>query len=431
MKKCLFWTVYGLVLAAATLAGLELIAVFLTPPWPAYDLRPIEASAASIARVKALANRPDLIPNYNGWGLWDRERTLDRPANVHFRSLLVGDSFLEGAFTTAPLSDLVERDWAAHGVGDSEAINLGVSATGPIQYYYRIKRVGLRLQPDAILELFYPGNDFVSDRLSSWSIPPLVAERPEPSLLGAVAPRLDWLIVNRLGLSEFGRGNKPVPNEFDTLNDVGNKPRNRRASLLADYLHKNYFPDKSTELMREILERGGDAFWAPFEQEGRDPEFLQGWLVASMIEWETGTWPVPHDSVEADHMVDTTRVDATLSWLVGADKLAEENGITFLIAVAPMASVDPRYTEFWKPWPRFYSVNLEREADRRRLLAALRSKGLHVIDLAADLEGVRGTYRLTDGHWTALGTSIAAKRIAAELIKVRDRRLRDRRTTGQ
>ena len=52
-------------------------------------------------------------------------------------------------------------------------------------------------------------------------------------------------------------------------------------------------------------------------------------------------------------------------------------------------------------------------AGRRRapqaLAKALRQEGLQVIDLRDDLNGVRGTYRLTDGHWTKLGTEIIAR----------------------
>jgi hypothetical protein len=35
---------------------------------------------------------------------------------------------------------------------------------------------------------------------------------------------------------------------------------------------------------------------------------------------------------------------------------------------------------------------------------------------AADLTGVRNTYRLIDGHWTEHGTDIVADRIARELL---------------
>jgi hypothetical protein len=430
LKKGVFWAVYGLLLVAVTIGGLEFLASFLAPSWPAYDLRPIEASAAPISQIRALASTPDLIPSYNSWGLRDKERSFTWPPDVHFRSVLIGDSFLEGIFVRSPLNQLVERDWAEQGTRDSEAINLGVSATGPAQYYYRIQTVALKLRPDAILELFYSGNDFVPEKHSSWSPPPLVAERPLPSLLGAVAPHLDWLIVNRLGLSEFGRSLKPISNELDILNDVMKKPRHERTGLLADYFRKNYFPDKSRETIREILGRGGDAFWVPFEYGNQDPEFLEGWLLSSMIDWETGTWQVARDESEADRMVSAPEIESTLSWLLAADRLATSKGVKFLFAVAPMASVDPRYAEFWRPWPRFYSINLAREAARRRLLAELRKRGLQPIDLEDNLRGVSGTYRLSDGHWTELGTSIVARRIAAELLKVREQASPDKRAIG-
>ena len=41
---------------------------------------------------------------------------------------------------------------------------------------------------------------------------------------------------------------------------------------------------------------------------------------------------------------------------------------------------------------------------------------MNVIDLRDDLEGVRGTYRLTDGHWTELGTRIVADRVSRALL---------------
>jgi hypothetical protein len=433
MKKALFWSAYGLLLVAITIGGLEVLASFLTPPWPAYDLRPIVASSMAIHQIKTLANAPKSIPFYNSWGLKDQERSVERPADVRFRSVFVGDSFLEGSFGLSPLSELVTKDWAERGIRDSEAINLGVSATGPPQYYYRIKKVALGLQPAAILELFYAGNDFVSDRLSSWSLPPLVAERPEPSLLGAVAPHLDWLIVKRLGLSEFSRGNKSIPNEFDALNDITKKPLAERVGLLADHFKKYYYPDVPKEALEKVLGRGSAAFWTPFERTDDQREFMQGWLLDIMINWELlhPEWSAPKDDAEAERLVDPARIDATASWLVGADRLAAAQGVKLLLAIAPMASVDPSYTEFWKPWPRVYSYNLSSEAVRRHLLTELRKSGLHPIDLAQDLNGVPGTYRLTDGHWTGLGTEIVAKRVADELIKVREEAAPDRRVPAR
>ena len=71
----------------------------------------------------------------------------------------MGDSFLEGSFNTVTPSALIERRWAQQGRSDMEAINLGISATGPRQYYYRIKKFALQLRPDVIVVFVYAGND--------------------------------------------------------------------------------------------------------------------------------------------------------------------------------------------------------------------------------------------------------------------------------
>ncbi|MBS0520519.1 MAG: SGNH/GDSL hydrolase family protein [Proteobacteria bacterium] len=419
LKRILFWVVYALLLAGLTVGGLEFASIFFAPAWPAFELRPIKASSEAIREIKTLATTPQYIPFYNSWGVKDRERSVTKPTGIQFRSIVVGDSFVEGAFALPTVTDDVEQDWASMGITDMEAVNLGISATGPPQYYYRIKRIALDLQPDAIVLVFYTGNDFISQTLSPWSMPPFIDELPEPSVLGTVAPHLTWLAVNRLALSEYGRGNKPIPNEFDILAAILKKPRADRPALLAQHLKTYYFPNKDLETMREILARGGDRFWDAFEDTGSEREFLMGWMIATLVDNETGTWKTALDAAEADQLVSPREIDATMSWLTAARDLVEASGKKFLIAIAPMASMDPRYVEFWKPWPRYYAWNPQREAARRRLEVALRARGINVIDLSQTLAGVPGTYRLTDGHWTSLGTAIAAKAIGSELLKAR------------
>jgi hypothetical protein len=126
-----------------------------------------------------------------------------------------------------------------------------------------------------------------------------------------------------------------------------------------------------------------------------DYQTVAGWLVSGIIDWETGTWPTPHDAQEADRMIDPTVVDQTLSWLVGAEDLAKAHGAKLFVALAPVGMGDPDYVAFWKPWPRYLSYQLSADARHRRLAAAL---------------------RLTDGHWTDLGTQIAADRVARALL---------------
>jgi hypothetical protein len=400
-----FWPLYLLLSLGAALAGSEAIASFIVPSWPARDMRPIEVAAL-----------PDVA--YNDWALRDRPRSFERPADVRFRSILVGDSFLEGVFLRAPLSAFVEQRLAAAGQTDAEAINFGVSATGPRHYYYRIKNVGLTLKPDAIVLAVYAGNDFVQTPFGGWMRPP-IAELPLPSLLAGPAPRTTWLAVNRLGLSEFGRNNKIIDGEFAQLNEWLKLPADQRLDRIVQHLQRNYRPELSEEAIREILSRGGDRFWTAFARPHPDQEFLAGWLLSGMIDWETGTWTMPRTAEEADRLDGTRMVDETLSWLVAADRLAKENGVQLVVALIPVGTVDPAYVDFWRLWPKYFSTSLSADARHRRLVVKLRQTAVPFFDLRDDLSGVPGTYRLTDGHWTERGTEIVADRISRELLKMR------------
>lgn len=400
-----FWPLSLVLLIGAALAGSEVIASFIVPSWPARDMRPIEVTSS-----------PEVA--YNDWALRDRPRSFERPPDVHFRSILVGDGFLEGAFVRAPLSSFVERRLAASGRTGAEAVNFGVSETGPRHYYYRIRNVGLALKPDAIVLAVYAGNDFVTTPFGGWMRPP-IAELPLPSLLGAPAPRTTWLAVNRLGLSELGRKRRIGDGEFAQLNEWLELPADERLDRVVQHLKRNRHPRLSEEVIREILSRGGDRFWTAFLRPYPDREFLAGRLLSGMIEWETGNWPMPRDAEEADRLAGTPMVDETLSWLVAADRLAKENGVQLVVMLIPVGTVDPAYVDFWRPWPKYFSTALSADARHRRLAVKLRQTAVPFFDLRDDLGGVPGTYRLTDGHWTERGTEIVAGRVARELMKMR------------
>lgn len=400
-----FWPLYIVLLLLAALVGSEAIASFIVPSWPARDLRPIAVSSTSQT-------------SYNDWALRDRQRSFERPPDVRFRSLLVGDSFLEGNFLSAPLSAFIEQRLAAAGQSDMEAINFGVSATGPRHYYYRIRNVGLALKPDAIVLGVYAGNDFVTTPFGGWMRPP-IAELPLPSLLGGPAPRTTWLAVNRLGLSEFGRNNKFIDGEFEQLNEWLKLPADARLERIVRHLRQNYVPRLSEETIREILSRGDGRLWTAFDKAGPDREYLAGWLLSGMIDWETGNWKMPRDAEEADRLEGTHMVDETLSWLVAADRLAKENGVQLAVALIPVGTGDPTYVDFWRSWPKYFSASLSADARHRRLAVKLRQTTVPFFDLRDDLDGVAGTYRLTDGHWTERGMEIAAGRVMRELLKMR------------
>jgi hypothetical protein len=416
-RKLVLWILYAGLLLAATIAGLEGLSALVVPAWPALELRPIDALAVNMAALKSIVS-PALVPTYNSWGLRDQERSLAKPAAIEYRSVLVGDSFLEGSMVTRPVGQRIESLWSQAGRNDMEAINLGVSATGPPQYYYRIRDIALRLQPDTIVLNFFSGNDFVKEPYSPWSIPPLVAERPKPSWLGAVAPRLTWLIVNRLDLAELGKGDDPA--DFLAINGALAKPPAERLDILTQYVATHSSSAMEATVVRPVLARAGDKFWKAFVHRDRDQEFLAGWLLTNMVGSETSEWPGPLTAEEAERTLDQALLDATLTWLVATTELARKHGVKLMIVLSPTSIVDPLYVDFWAPWPRQRGFLFGRQALHRALRAALEARSIPVIDLEDDLKGRRGTYRMTDGHWNELGTQIAAGRIARELLKLRN-----------
>lgn len=418
-RRWWFWPAYGLLLLGLVLAGAEYIASFSAPSWPARDLRPIPVNALTVSVKTVLGESPELIPTYNDWAIRDRPRSIARPPNVLFRPVLIGDSFLEGYYLSAPLATLVERRWAAKGLRDMEAINLAIAATGPRQYYSRIKKVALALDPDVVAVFVYAGNDMMDRPFYPLSLPPLIDELPAPSLLGAVAPRTTWLIANRLRFSEVGRANKDIPGENALLNEWTAQPSAEPVAQVARHMRLHYFPGMSEETITELLLRGGGRLHKAARYRTHDREYLGGWLLSGIIEWETGNWSAPRDAEEAAQMAGDTMVGETLSWLQAMDRVVTSHGKRLVVALIPVGTVDPDYVEFWRPWPRYASYSLSADARHRRLAAALRQNGLQVVDLREVLDGVRGTYRLTDGHWTDRGTQLSAERIADALLSAR------------
>src|SRR6185437_1123561 len=100
-RRAAFWFAYGALLLVTLLAGIEGIAWLVTPAWPGYLLRPAPVGVDAVAQWSG--GMPDVVFATNRWLMRDRERSVAKPANVAFRSLFVGDSFLEGGFTRAAL----------------------------------------------------------------------------------------------------------------------------------------------------------------------------------------------------------------------------------------------------------------------------------------------------------------------------------------
>lgn len=416
-KKLILSTIFGAILVAAIPVGIELVASFLTPAWPAYLLRPVPISRDAVARWHS--SMPDIAFATNSWLMRDRERSVTKPEGSAFRSVFIGDSFLEGGFTRAALPSRIEGILVGKGQEDIEAVNLGVAGTSPVEYYYRLRDVGLKLTPDAVVLMFYSGNDIVQKSFAEeQATRPLIAELPRPSLLASVAPHAAWLGVSAFGLAGISRG-KYVPGESNLIAEALRLPQAERVARLAAHMKEHYFPELAGEAINEILSRADERFWSEYQPRRFDREYLQGWVLQGLISWEASARKLPKTPAEAAAEIAGSEIDATLTWIAAAEKLARSRGVKFLVALIPVGTVDPDFVAYWQPWPRYYAFTLLADARHKAMAVAMARTTIPFVDLTDDLQGMRGTYRKTDMHWTEAGHEVVAARLAAELTRLR------------
>jgi hypothetical protein len=300
-----------------------------------------------------------------------------------------------------------------------EAINLGIPGTDPRSYYFRIRDVGLKLSPDAILLFVYAGNDFMAADAGYSMWPSLIDESPGSSILGSIMPRTNWLLVNRLRLAQLFQGQATAPpNEEQMLYEAVHAPPAEQLQRLVAHIKKYHYPDLSEATIAEILSRGDNRYWRASETGEGEQEYLLGWMLDILIDWETRDFDIAKDRKDAARLAGNGEVEATLSWIEAADRLAREHNIPLIVFLASVGSVDPEYANFWKPWPRAYSWNYLCDEWQSRLAAALGKTKIRFVDLREDLNDVPGTYRKLDGHWSQKGQAIVADRVQRELKSV-------------
>lgn len=414
-KTLVFGSIYFAILAAVTLVGIEVIASFYSPSWPAYALR-------SMPPVNSFPPGADLpawmVAPFNSWGMRDRERAFGPAPAGTVRTAFVGDSFVEFQSLRQSLPEAVEERLLRQSKKAVEAVNLGISGTNPQSYYYRLRDVALPLSPDAVSVFFFSGNDFLFDSSfrGEW-LPPLLDESPGRSIVGRVMPHANWLLVNRLRLSEVLNSNEPIEGEFATLQKIVREPKEQGLTKLAQHMKRHYYPNVPEQKLREILARGDGRLFDLFAGRPDDQEYLAGWLPNLIL--RTELTPTPFNSIttlqQADAAIHNKVIDGTLSWLVAMYHLARERNVPFSLFIIPTGGIDPAFADFWAPWPHYYSWYLHCDAMHERLVQALRSTDVPFVDLRPTFAGRVDTYRKSDAHWTEYGQSLAADRIAEQV----------------
>jgi hypothetical protein len=268
----------------------------------------------------------------------------------------------------------------------------------------------------------YSGNDYVDPndtydaaQAKMWTTP--LADRPRPSLLGKVAPELAWVVADRMRTraAAAASGVPVIPGEAELFATVCKRPFEEGVELLTEHMHKHYFPDQPREKIKEVLGRGGPAFWAAFQERQRDCEYLQPWILNQLLTWELKLPGCPRSVAEVHPAAVGPNVEATLTWLKATHRHCQKAGVPFKIFLEPVGLGDPEFVAFWKIWPEAFSWNYTCHARHQAMLQRLRMSGIPVVDLWPVLDGQPLTYRKSDQHWNEKGHQIVSERVLEEL----------------
>jgi len=334
----------------------------------------------------------------NSQGLRDDEHTYAKPAET-FRILVLGDSFVEAA--QVPLESawhqVLERELNAAGGRPVEVVAAGVGGWGTDQELLWFRTEGVRYQPDLVLLVFFPPNDFMNN-----------SRALEGRNYGRILKPFFDLKDGELVVDNFPfqpptqETGVPMPPDPPRLLSFL-RPWLRGHSALYRFLDP-VLREGAPHLMRPLV---GVGLYPP----GRETKLAEAG--PDYIPVAYGIYAVPL-TAEWEEAVRLT--DALLRALQ-----AESVAIGARLAVILPSAKDQLYPEHWQRTLTEYPAMRGREWDPEqpyRIVAHLLSEaGIPYLDLLSYFraEAARSSSPLHfrhDGHWTPYGHRLAARRVA-------------------
>ena len=401
-RRFLFANALFLMVLGCTLFLCECAARWFTPGWPELGLHGVPATVSQQNWGHAATQENGI--GFNNWGQRDHPREL-RPDPDVYRIGFIGDSFLEES-TRTPLSVRVE-DLLQAGYSQVEVLNLGVSATGPDEYFYRTRNIAIPLGCQRCVLFFYAGNDFVEPIRTLESDMGFAAVYPRGSVLTTV------------GL--WGRGHvltnerRPVLQAW--LNSGNLQQRENQ-------LHQ-VVTQSDDEMLRQALVNSIDV---TFEERMRLADQLKGSEIPEFYKMlrqpDAGLFRSYYLSAAlfaaatGDGAWESQPVDSAVFWVQQTNQLCRDKGVQLTLVVIPEAfQVDPRMQQQWAPVARMERVTKACRDAAEQFVDRAADAGLDVIDLQTVLEGVPGTYLNLDGHWSQDGVDLVADYLATRLAQ--------------
>ncbi len=290
------------------------------------------------------------------------------------RVLVLGDSFVEGA-------EVDEADALPAALGSSlaaagkpaEVLNAGVRGWGTTQELLYLSHLGLQLEPDIVVLVFYVGNDLVDNsRELSGSAADGAIGRP-------------FLVLGEHG-SVLAQPSVSARSPLASLSGTA-----RAHSALFNLVENGVVTKLAYADRSEVLRSTHRvAFAAP-----PPPAWERAWALTEGL-------------------------------LVAARDAAEERGARFLVVAAPhKAQLDPNDWERLVRGAPVPGTTWDRRLPQDRLRAVADNHGIQLLDLLPALEMAEGAgtlYFAENSHWTAAGHRVVADAIAEVLLADGSRR---------
>lgn len=395
-----FWftlVLFGM-LMLTTLVLLNGAARFHTVKWPMSGLHGVSSEVGQKA-WEYHEDRPDFV-RVNSWGQRDREHAL-LPAPGTYRMVFVGDSYLEnGAPVPVPLR--TESYLRAMGKGSVEAINLGVTATDTDEYYYRLQRVGLPLQPQHCVLMFAASTDFIQQPtlLSYYGISATYPRLSFLQLLGLGA--LDQVISNerRPILRAWFKGEPLLKHELELKALFGKTGDDRET----EELYLSFFPPDQRQRVQATLARATADDRQRFFSMLRHPDdnsFFSFYLDVATNVAKGMEYPFGLDDSYA------------FKWVEKIRQLCQRQGMAFTLVLIPDGfTVDSRMAGYYRAIADMKAFMTSRDEALTRMVRRATAAGMDVVDLRDLLRQHPGSYLNMDGHWSQLGADTVARYLA-------------------
>lgn len=397
-RHLLFSLLLFLLIVAVSLLSLNLTASFFSVSWPINGLHGVHPKLSKQA-WSHFADDANTTP-VNSWGQRDDE-TVRKTEKGTYRIIFVGDSFLEEG-APIPLPIRTEDILNVTETPAYEIINLGVSATAPDEYYFRIKNIGLPLAPQHCVLFFFSGNDFIQEP-TLWSFWGLTATYPRDSLLSHMGlMALNHAITNRHRpvLKAWFHGGSLLALEKQT----SEKFRNTEKDPETEAAMLSFLAPDEQSVLKKVLGKSSGASRSRFYQMLRKPDQgrFRSYYLDTALRSALGE-PVPR-FIAAEY---------SYKWVKATYDLCRKRGVGFTLVLIPDSfTVDARAAELWRPLADLKSYLQYKDEAASRLVSHARDDGMDVVDLRDVLQNTRGTYLNMDGHWSQQGVDLVAELLA-------------------